>query len=434
MDGGRSLLLSTACGKSLMKILIYGINFAPDLVGIPKYTTEMAGWLAKHGQEVRVVTAPPYYPAWRVGEGYRAGCYRRERWSWQDRVSAVVWRCPLWIPAKPNGPRRLLHLASFAASSFFVMLRQAVWRPDIVVMVEPTLFCAPGALLAARLSGGKAWLHIQDLEVDAAFDMGLLPKGRAHSVALALEGWLLRRFDRVSTISEAMRDRLLDKGVAAASVGLFPNWVDVTSIVPKSHPSTFREELGLEESTRVALYAGNLGEKQGLELLVEAAQKLCDRRDLLFVIAGSGSGRQRLETLAQGLPNVEFLPLQPLERLNDLLNLADIHLLPQRADAADLVMPSKLTGMVASGRPVVATAAPETQVGKVVAGCGLVVPPGDGVAFARAIVTLSDDPALRASLGAKARSYAESYLAQEAIMARFEQDAEELVYAPDVSP
>lgn len=409
-----------------MKILIHGINFAPDLVGIPKYTSEMTGWLAEHGHEVRVVTAPPYYPAWRVPEGYRAGRYKRDRWASPEGTEADVWRCPMWVPARPSGKSRLLHLASFAVSSFPVMLSQAVWRPDVVVVVEPTLFCTPGALLTALLARAKTWLHIQDLEVDAAFDMGLLPKGRVRGIALAFERWLLRRFDRVSTISEAMRDRVLAKGVKPGRVGLFPNWVNVASIAPMTQPSGFREELGLVDGTRVALYAGNLGEKQGLELLVEAAQRLRDREDLLFVIAGSGSGRQRLEALAEGLPNVTFLPLQPLERLNDLLNLADVHLLPQRADAADLVMPSKLTGMVASGRPVVATAAPETQVGKVVAGCGLVVPPGDGAAFAEAIAALVDDAERRAALGAAARSYAESDLAQEAIMARFERDAEVL--------
>ncbi|WP_424938723.1 glycosyltransferase WbuB [Algiphilus sp.] len=410
-----------------MKVLIYGINFPPDLVGIPKYTGEMAHWLATNGHEMRVVTAPPYYPSWRVEQGYRSGCYMREAWSWAGGQAVDVWRCPLWVPERPSGVRRLLHLGSFAASSLPVMLRQIVWRPDVVFMVEPTLFGAPAALLSARLSGAKAWLHIQDLEVDAAFDMGLLPKGRVRSLAMAIERWLLSRFDRVSTISEAMRDRLLTKDVAADRVGLFPNWVDVSSITPMARPSTFRDELGLADGIRVALYAGNLGEKQGLELMIEAAQRLRDRQDLVFVIAGTGSGRQRLEALAEGLPNVRFLPLQPIERLNDLLNLADVHLLPQRADAADLVMPSKLTGMVASGRPVVATAAPETQVGKVVARCGLVVPPGDGEAFANAIAALTDDAERSAALGAAARSYAESDLAQEAIMARFERDAESLV-------
>ena len=409
-----------------MKFLVYGINFPPDVVGIAKYTGEMCEWLKRRGHDVRVVTAPPYYPAWRIGAGYRAYRYSRERVAVSGSGSLDVWRCPLWVPVQPTGLSRLLHLASFAISSFPVLVRQVAWRPDVVFVVEPTLCCVPAALLCARLSGSKAWLHVQDLEVDAAFNMGLLPNGPASRMAFAVERWLIRRFGRISTISEAMRDKVIGKGAASSRVCLFPNWVDVSNIKPTLRASAFRAELGLSGSTRVALYAGNLGEKQGLELLVEAAERLQYRDDVVFVIAGNGSGRQRLEKSAEGLPNIRFLPLQPVERLNELLNLADVHLLPQRADAADLVMPSKLTGMVASGRPVVATAAPDTQVGKVVAGCGVLVEPGDGAGFADAIMALLDDDQRRSALGAAARLYAETNLAQDAVMARFVQEAEEV--------
>lgn len=406
-----------------MKILIHGINFAPELVGIGKYTGEMAGWLAARGHAVRVVAAPPYYPEWAVGAGYRPDRYRRETWRWTDGAAAEVWRCPLWVPHQPGGAKRLAHLASFAASGAPVMLAQARWRPDLVLCVEPTLFAAPAALLAARLAGAKAWLHIQDLEVDAAFDLGLLPSGTLRRFALGCESALLRRFDRVSTISEAMRERVLAKGITPERAPLLPNWADVDSVRPLPGPSPLRAELGIAEGTVVALYAGNLGEKQGLELLIEAARALRDDPSVVFVIGGAGSARARLMTMAADLPNIRWIPLQPLERLCDLLNLADVHLLPQRADAADLVMPSKLTGMLASGRPVVATAAAETQVGRVVGGCGLLVPPGDGAALARAIVALATDAARRRALGAAARHYAETHLARDAIMGRFENTA-----------
>lgn len=409
-----------------MRFLVYGINFGPDAIGIAKYTTELVCWLSRNGHSVRVITGPPYYPAWRVSDGYRAFAYRKELLRVEGGESVAVWRCPMWVPAEPSGARRLLHLASFAGSSAPVVVAHALWRPHLILVIEPTLFCAPVAVLTSSLGSAKAWLHIQDLEVDAAFEMALLRGGRVRSIATAVERWLLRQFDRVSTISEAMRARVSLKGVSAEQVGLFPNWVDVNRIAPMDQASLFREELGLEAGTRVALYAGNIGEKQGLEVLIHAAQLLRDRSDIIFVIAGSGSGRQRLERLADGMPNVKFLPLQPLDRLNDLLNLADVHLLPQRADAADLVMPSKLTGMVASGRPVVATAAPETQVAKVVARCGLVVAPGDGDAFTQAIMTLLDNRERREALGAEARAYAEANLAQESIMARFEAEAEQL--------
>ena len=110
-----------------MKILLYGINFSPELIGIGKYTGEMAAWLAARGHEVRVVTAPPYYPAWAVSPGYSGRAWRTERWQ-----GVTVLRCPLWVPRKPSGLKRLLHLASFAASSLPVLLAQALWRPQVV--------------------------------------------------------------------------------------------------------------------------------------------------------------------------------------------------------------------------------------------------------------------------------------------------------------
>ena len=127
----------------------------------------MAEWLQGRGHQVRVVTAPPYYPAWKVGAGYRGWSYRRESLHGVD-----VFRCPLWVPESPNGFRRLLHLLSFAVSSIPVMLRQIFWRPDRIFVIEPTLFCAPCALVTARLANAKAWLHIQDFEAEAFFGLG----------------------------------------------------------------------------------------------------------------------------------------------------------------------------------------------------------------------------------------------------------------------
>jgi len=410
-----------------MKILIYGLNFAPELTGIGKYTGEMAAWLASQGHEVRVVTAPPYYPAWAVSAGYSAST-----WSTEKIMGLHVWRCPLWVPAKPGGAKRLVHLASFALSSLPVMLRQIFWRPDVVWVVEPALFCAPCAAAVARLSGAKAWLHIQDFEVDAAFSMGLLRGKRIREVVERCESWLMRRFDVVSTISSRMIDLLLAKGVPAQQTFLAPNWVDISAISPKTQyagVNPFRALLNLPAECVVALYSGNMGGKQGLEILAEVARlhesahAAPDSRRLVFVFCGDGAGKLALQSACTGLTNVHFLPLQPLEQLNDLLAMADIHLLPQRADAADLVMPSKLTGMLASGKPVVATAHAGTELARVVAGsgpdtqCGLVVEPENAAAMLAAIVVLLNDEALRSRMGLAGRAYAELHLHIDMVLA-----------------
>ncbi|MDP3840995.1 MAG: glycosyltransferase [Oxalobacteraceae bacterium] len=179
----------------------------------------------------------------------------------------------------------------------------------------------------------------------------------------------------------------------------FPNWIDLDAVRPLTAPSSYRAELGIPAEAVVALYSGNMGGKQGLEIMAEAARLLSDEVGLHFIFCGNGAGKAELVRLTQGLQNVRFLDLQPMNRLNDLLGLADIHLLPQRADAADLVMPSKLTGMLASGRAVVATAHADTELGRVVQGCGILVAPGDAGAFAAAIRELAGDPVRRQELG-----------------------------------
>ncbi len=397
-----------------LKILLYGINFAPELTGIGKYTGEMAAWLAASGHDVRVVTAPPYYPDWRVRPDYNGPQHMHKAWK-----GVRVWRAPLWVPSKPSGMKRIVHLASFALGSLPLMLRQLVWRPDVVWMVEPPLFCAPTALLVARLCGACAWMHVQDFEVDAAFALGVIKGNRTRKVASAMERWLMRSFDRVSTISGRMLDLAAAKGVVADKLVLFPNWIDLDAIQPLMKVSSYRAELGIPVDAVVALYSGNMGGKQGLEIMGQAARHLADEPNLHFVFCGNGAGKADLLTMAQGLPRVVFLDLQPMERLNDLLGLADIHLLPQRADAADLVMPSKLTGMLASGRAVVATAHPDTELGKAVEGCGLLSSPGDAVAFSDAIRTLARNPARRAEMGLAGRRYAELCLGMEPILERF---------------
>lgn len=404
-----------------MRILLVGINYAPELTGIGKYSSEMAEWLVAAGHEVRVVTVPPYYPEWRVAEGYAAWRYRTETMR-----GVSVWRCPVWVPARPSGLKRLLHLASFALSSLPVLLRQVFWRADAVIVIEPPLFCAPAAWLCARLSGASAWLHVQDFEVDAAFELGILRSRGLRNIVSGLEGWLMRRFDRVSTISPNMVHRLTQKGVAPEKTVLFTNWVDVYSIFPQGGPSPMRMQLGIAPAVAVALYSGNMGEKQGLEIVLESAAALSSEKHIQFILCGDGAARQRLQERYAGLPNVKWLPLQPLELLNDLLNMADIHLLPQKAGAEDLVMPSKLTGMLASGRPVVATVSKGRQVAEVLTDCGVVVEPENALLLSEAILSLSKDKPRREKLGVRAREFAIKNWSKDGILSRFDRQLKEL--------
>ena len=406
-----------------MRILILGLNFSPELTGIGKYTGEMAQYLAERNHSVQVITAPPYYPYWHVQAPYHAWHYQRETWN-----DIEVYRCPLWVPRKPSGLTRLLHLFSFLATSFPVVLGQGKWKPEIILTIAPSLFSAFPALTLSKMSGAKTWLHIQDFELDAALGLGLLQGGkRATEVARKMETNLLQRFDRVSTISNRMLERLWQKGVVKERTSLFPNWVDTDLIYPLRQPSRLRKEWEIGDEQVVVLYSGNLGRKQGLEILITVARSLVDAPEILFILCGDGAMREQLLEESRGLPNIRFFPLQASPLLNELLNLADIHILPQSSDAADLVMPSKLSGMLASGKAVVATALKESELGMIVNKVGSLVPPEQPESLSGVLRVLAVDIERRRALGTSGREWVVKHWSKTLLLNSFEEQLQAVI-------
>jgi colanic acid biosynthesis glycosyl transferase WcaI len=183
----------------------------------------------------------------------------------------------------------------------------------------------------------------------------------------------------------------------------------------------YREQLNIPDAHKIVLYSGNMGVKQGLDIIIEAAD-IMKHEKVTFLMCGTGADCLRLKKISKELTNIIWIDLQPLEHLNELLSSADIHLLPQLPGAADLLMPSKLNGMLSSGRPIIAAAEKNTQIEKVVRNCGIVVPPNNSEAFSKAILLLINDTSLSLKLGLAAREYAEIWLEHDAIMKRFEQE------------
>jgi len=394
------------------RLLVVGLNHAPEEIGIGPFTAAMARGLAERGLAVSAVVGKPYYPQWRAWPGQPGG------WRTSVENGVEVTRCPHYIPANPTGLRRIVHLASFALSALGPAVRTARRkRPDTVICVAPALLSVPVAWLAARASGAKLWVHVQDFEVEAAMATGLVGKGGALArLARATESRILRLADRVSTISPQMCAKLLEKGIAADRVAEVRNWANAPEPDPENG-AAYRREWNLG-TRKVALYSGNIANKQGIEIVVEAARLLAERDDLHFVVCGEGPNRGRLMERAAGLSNISFHDLQPAARVGELLSLASIHLLPQIAGAADLVLPSKLANMLFSGRPVVATALPGTGLHAEVDGCGIATPPGDAQAFATAIAALLDQPDKAARLGAEARQRGLQRWSQTAVLDR----------------
>lgn len=401
-----------------MKILVYGINYSPELTGIGKYTGEMVEWMASQGHEVRVITAPPYYPEWQVGKHYSSWRYRREEGA------ATVWRCPLYVPKQPSTLKRLIHLGSFALSSFFPLMAQRRWKPDRIIGVVPTLFCTPGMRLLGKLSGARTLLHIQDYEVDAMLGLGMAGKGKGGKVARmasAFERSGLHNVDYVSTISRSMMNKAQEKGVAAEKVIFFPNWSEVARFrdVAPADVAALRAQLGLAEAHKIVLYSGNIGEKQGLENVIDAAAALSDK-PWQFVIVGQGGGKARLEKMARerGLQNIQFFPLQSYDALPALLKMADCHLVVQKRGAADAVLPSKLTNILAVGGNAVITAEAHTELGQLctsLPGIAVCVEPESVPALVAGIEQALTMP----KENTVARDYAERTIEKENVLSQF---------------
>lgn len=405
-----------------MNVLVLGINYAPEMVGIGPYTAGMAQFLVQVGHSVTVVCAKPYYPQWKVDPAFAM----RGRLTSAEQGVRVV-RVPTYVPSQPNGIRRLAHHMSFAARAELAMIAETRRsKPDVVIGIAPSLISMIAARDAARRAGAKLWLHIQDFEVEAAFATGLMrDKGSLANAARKFENWAIEA-DRVSTISPQMCAKLIQKGVPRERIVEFRNWANIDEVVPLEGSSRYRAEWGIDRP-HVAIYSGNIANKQGIEIVVDAARLLSHRKDLAFVVCGNGPNRLKLAESSAGLDNIHFHDLQPRERLSDLLGMASIHLLPQIAGAADLVLPSKLTNMLASGRPIVATALPRTGLADEVEGCGIVTPPGDAAAFAKGIESMLGDPALLERMGRAARQRAEAYWSRDAILVAFHDNLRSLV-------
>ena len=403
-----------------MRLLIHGMNYAPELLGIGRYTGELGAYLASRGHQVTVLTAAPYYPQWRVREDYRPQRWRRE---WRDGVEVL--RAPQYVPGRVSGLGRLLQECSFGASCLYwwsTCLLQRPWDAMVAVCPPMTSGLVPGLL--ARPLAVPLLIHVQDLQLDAARELGILRQPLLLAGLTWLELHLFRQARAVTTISRSMAARLAAKGVPPARLQVLPNWADLDKVRPGPRLNALRRELGLTSET-VVLYAGNLGEKQGLEVILEAAALTRGKPSIRYLVAGEGAARDRIKLRAQdlGLDNLTFLPLQSNSRLPLLLAAADLHLVVQRQKAADLVMPSKLTNIMAAGRPFIATAGEGTELARVTSEsrAGLVVPPEDGRALAQAVLGLAGDPGARKEMGVRARRYAEAFWDRERILRQWEE-------------
>lgn len=403
----------------MKKILLIGGNYFPELTGIGRYNGEMMDWLAQNGYECTVVTTYPYYPQWKITPEYK----RRSWWYSREKKGTInVHRCPHYVPHQPKGLKRMMLDLSFSVSGFFKILQLAFGpKRELVMVVSPPF--VPGFLgvLYKKLRGARLAVHIQDLQIEAARDLQMVRSKKMIRLLFAMEGFILKRADHISSISNGMVRKVKEK--TKRSTLFFPNWSDTSKFYPLARKG-LKQQFGLAETDKVVLYSGAIGEKQGLDIILKVAQILEGYSDLKFIICGTGPYRANLEEMATSMhvKNILFMPLQPTEVLNQFLNMADIHLVIQKADASDLVMPSKLTNILAVGGLAIVTANPGNSLYDEVSSrrIGLLSEAENAEALAESIkMGLMEDCS---DYKERARDYAENYLSIDKVMKRFTEE------------
>ena len=403
-----------------MRILIYSYNYYPEPIGIAPLMTELAEGLVRRGHEVRVVTGMPNYPERRIYQGYRNKLYLTE-----ERNGVIIQRSYIWVRGpKPGLLDRLLLDSSFMVTSIVQAFNG--WRPDIIFATVPPLLVSVPVGIYAWVRRCPVILNIQDIVSEAALRVKLVnPDGIVIKTAKFVEKLTYEKVNRISVIADGFVDKLVGLGIPNNKIAYIPNWVDTNFIKPLSKTNnSFRIKYQLEDKF-VVLYSGNIALTQGLETVIKAAKLLGSIPEISFVIAGEQEALQQLEKVCQEYQteNVLLIPLEPREKLPDMLAAADVGLVVQKRRVTVFNLPSKIPVLLASGCAIIGSV-PDTGTAKEVilkSGGGIVVPPEDAESLAQAITDLHKNPAQLEALGKSGRKYAEEYYGIEQALDQYEQ-------------
>ncbi|WP_275092552.1 glycosyltransferase family 4 protein [Sinomonas gamaensis] len=402
-----------------------GLNYAPEPTGNAPYTTKLAEGLLAQGHQVEVITGYPHYPSWQISPGY-SGLAAAEM------INGVkVRRLRHSVPAVPKMLNRLLMELTFGLHS---ALRSWGSSHDVVLVVSPGLFSSALAIAKARLKRVPVAIWIQDL-----YSRGLEETGGGALTTKAMkwaEAKILGACGAVTVIHQRFRDYAIEElSVSPSAVGVIRNWTHIRHTDDFDRKAV-RERLGWAEDEVIALHAGNMGVKQGLENVVEAA-RLADAfsSQVRFILLGDGNRREALQTASEGISSLSFLKPFGDKEYTDALRAADVLIVNERPQLREMSVPSKLTSYFATGLPVVAATDPQSATADEIraSGAGMVIDPQRPSALLRAVEHLAANPAEAADLGAAGPSYAESVLSEKRAITTYSRWLEGLArstYAP----
>jgi len=387
-----------------MRVLCLTPHYPPEIRSVSILMSQLAEDLAAMGHAVTVIA--PYPPA-NMAEA-REGVVPKET----GRVRVIRTSVLPFVKVAP-AVRALTHF-SLAASMVSAGLRAG--KHDVILAYSPPLTVGLACELLGRRWGTPFIFNVQDLYPQTLIDLGLARSRLVVGVLRWLERRAYRQARMITVHSAGNRDYLAARGVPPQKIAVIPNWIDTAVTVPGPHENVYRTELALQ-GRFVILFAGVMGYAQDLAVIVRAAAALRDHRDIVFLLVGDGVRRPEAENLVQarGLDTVRFLPFQPLERYPLLVNAADCCLVTLQSSVATPVVPSKIAGIFASARPVVAALPPGDARSLVEAsGGGVCVAPGDAEAMAQALLRLAHSPASLKAMGEAGRRYVEVHFARAA--------------------
>ncbi|MFN2508045.1 MAG: WcaI family glycosyltransferase [Chthoniobacterales bacterium] len=387
-----------------MRVLIWGINYAPEFTGIAPHNVALCEFLRARGHHVEMVTAFSYYPTWRKLPQDGGRLYRK------DEINGVpVHRCWHFVPPQVSALKRILHEATFVFTSTLRTL-SLPWS-DVYVIVSPPLLLGTAGWLVGKLKRAPFIFHVQDMQPDAAVGLGMLREGWFIKALYWLESFAYRSAAKVSGITRGMLVKFRRKGVPEEKLVYFPNAISLSNDA-LSERGEFRRKNGFPAENFLAVYAGNLGVKQGLDQLIEAARLVRDEA-VHIVICGDGAQRDILaeQIRAWKLPNISMLPLQEGANYTSLLDDADVCFITQQSGSGNSFFPSKLLGLLAQSKPVITVADPESELAGAVAegGFGRNVPPGRPQELADTLDEMAKNPACLAAYGAAGRVYVQQF-------------------------
>jgi colanic acid biosynthesis glycosyl transferase WcaI len=393
-------------GIECMKILVSSINFYPDHSGIAVYATDLPVYFAEQGHEVSMVTGFAYYPKWEKRPEDRRRLFGRDQYK-----GVKLLRGYLYVPKRVSTFKRIIHELSFVLFASINFIRAG--RQDCIVILSPPLLLGLVGVVFKRLWGAQLVFHIQDLQPDAALSLGMVKPGLLIRILQRTELFIYKHSTWVATITRGMLERLLEKGVPQEKLGLYYNWINVEATSSKYCPGRFVAKHPEIKGKYLVAYAGNLGIKQGVDVLVNAAELLQNDPRFHFFIIGDGADRLRLIEIANAkrLHNLTFLPFLSSNEYIDMLCDVQVLLVSQKEKTGNVFFPSKLLGIMAMGKPLVISADLGSELAITVSNekFGIVVPAGDATGVSDGIRRLASDLQLCETLGRRGREVVESW-------------------------